>query len=167
MNSTVAGCGLRPSTGGGLPKATQCRRALPAVIEVPHDTTRTVTSLLLSGNAGAAARYQVAVLACRLAGRYRRAGGADRCSTAGSAAAAGFAPDGIMAELRRLHYERPRTPPACCLMAALTRLKAGDADLSLWLRLSVFSAQSDRNAGGTRICLPQTCRRSKAEMWGG
>ena len=40
-------------------------RTFPAVIEVPHDTTRTVTSLLLSGSFKRYPRHQVDILACR------------------------------------------------------------------------------------------------------
>ena len=49
----------------------------PAVLEVPHDTTRTITSLLLSGTFAASARHQVAVLPC---GRnHADDGGPHRC----------------------------------------------------------------------------------------
>jgi 6-methylsalicylate decarboxylase len=91
----------------------------PAVIEVPHDTTRTVTSLLLSGSF---ARYRdikwlfshaggtVPMLAGRIGSFFDRAGNRDR-----------FAPDGIETEFRRLYYDTANaTHPAS--MAALTTL---------------------------------------------
>ena len=77
--------------------------ALPAVIEVPHDTTRTVTSLLLSGTLArlrdikwlfSHAGGTIPMLAGRIDAFYQRA-----------ATAGGFAPDGVMAEFRRLHYD--------------------------------------------------------------
>jgi 6-methylsalicylate decarboxylase len=93
-----------------------------AVIEVPHDTTRTVTSLLVSGGF---ARWRdikwlfshgggtVPMLAGRIEAffdaRFRKMG------------AAGPAPDGVEAELRRLYYDTANaTHPAA--MAALLKL---------------------------------------------
>ena len=102
VHPLVAACCGRLSVG-----------AFPAVIEVPHDTTRTVTSLLLSGTFArlrdikwlfSHAGGTVPMLAGRIDAFYgQRARAADS-----------FAPDGIEAELRRLlYYEHPRgTPPA-------------------------------------------------------
>jgi 6-methylsalicylate decarboxylase len=93
--------------------------AFPAVIEVPHDTTRTVTSLLLSGTLARSrdikwlfshAGGTIPMLAGRIDAFYQRA-----------ATAGGFAPDGIMAELRRLHYDTANATGAPS-MAALTKL---------------------------------------------
>jgi len=91
----------------------------PGVIEVPHDTTRAVTSLLLSGTF---ARYRnirwifshaggtVPMLAGRIDYFHGRAQNA-----------AQFAPEGIEAEFRRLHYDTANaTHPAS--MAALLKL---------------------------------------------
>jgi predicted TIM-barrel fold metal-dependent hydrolase len=97
--------------------------AFPAVIEVPHDTTRTVTSLLLSGTFArlrdikwlfSHAGGTIPMLAGRIEAFYARAaatGDKDKS----------FAPDGILAELRRLHYDTANaaSPPA---MAALMKL---------------------------------------------
>jgi len=94
----------------------------PAVIEVPHDTTRTVVSLLLSG---AFVRFRsikwlfshgggtIPMLAGRIAAFYdQQARGPN-----------GFAPDGVEAELRRLYYDTANaTHPAA--MAALLKLVA-------------------------------------------
>src|SRR5262249_57969740 len=74
----------------------------PAVIEVPHDTTRTVTSLLLSGSF---ARYRdikwlfshgggtIPMMAGRIDAFYGRRPNLKE-----------FAPDRIVGELKRLHY---------------------------------------------------------------
>ncbi len=92
----------------------------PAVIEVPHDTTRTVVSLLLSG---AFARLRdikwlfshgggtIPFLAGRIEAFYdQKARGPN-----------GFAPDGIEAEFQRLYYDTANaTHPAA--MAALQKL---------------------------------------------
>jgi predicted TIM-barrel fold metal-dependent hydrolase len=94
--------------------------AFPAVIEVPHDTTRTVTSLLLSGTLArlrdikwlfSHAGGTIPMLAGRIDAFYGQRAGT----------ASGFAPDGIMAELRRLHYDTANalSVPA---VAALTKL---------------------------------------------
>lgn len=103
--------------------ATCCGRlsvgTFPAVIEVPHDTTRAVVSLLLSGSF---ARYRdikwlfshgggtIPMLAGRVNFFHGQAKNIDQ-----------FAPDGIEAELKRLHYDTANaTHPAP--MAALLKL---------------------------------------------
>src|ERR1700726_3546869 len=78
--------------------------AFPAVIEVPHDTTRTVTSL---SRGGATTPF----LAGRIEAFYEQR----------ARAASGFASDGIEAEFRRLYYDTANaTHPAA--MAALMKL---------------------------------------------
>jgi predicted TIM-barrel fold metal-dependent hydrolase len=93
--------------------------AFPAVIEVPHDTTRTVTSLLLSGTLArlrdikwlfSHAGGTIPMLAGRIDAFYSQA------PTAHS-----FAPDGIEAEFRRLHYDTANSTSAPA-MAALMKL---------------------------------------------
>jgi 6-methylsalicylate decarboxylase len=91
----------------------------PAVIEVPHDTTRTIVSLLLSGTFArmrdikwlfSHAGGTIPMLAGRIESFFDRAGNRDH-----------FAPDGIEAEFRRLYYDTANaTHPAS--MAALTSL---------------------------------------------
>ena len=93
--------------------------AFPAVIEVPHDTTRTITSLLLSGSL---ARYRdikwifshgggtIPMLAGRIEGFY----GHNR-------KAKEFAPDGIFNEFARLYYDTANVTSAPA-MAALLKL---------------------------------------------
>jgi predicted TIM-barrel fold metal-dependent hydrolase len=94
--------------------------AFPAVIEVPHDTTRTVVSLLLSGSLTRLRDITwlfshgggtIPFLAGRIEAFYdEKARGPN-----------GFAPDGIEAEFRRLHYDTANaTHPAA--MAALQKL---------------------------------------------
>ena len=109
VHPLVASCCGRLSVG-----------AFPAVIEVPHDTTRTVVSLLLSGTLARLRDIKwlfshgggtVPMLAGRIEAFYeQRARGAN-----------GFAPDGIEAEFRRLNYDTANaTHPAS--MAALLKL---------------------------------------------
>jgi 6-methylsalicylate decarboxylase len=93
--------------------------ALPAVIEVPHDTTRTVTSLLLSGTL--ARLRDIKWLFSHAGGTIPMLAGRIDAFYGQRAAAAGFAPDGIMAELRRLHYDTANATSVPS-MAALTRL---------------------------------------------
>jgi 6-methylsalicylate decarboxylase len=113
--------------------------ALPAVIEVPHDTTRTITSLLLSGTLArlrdikwlfSHAGGTIPMLAGRIDAFYGQRAGV----------AGGFAPDGVMAELRR-HRERHQR----AVDGGAHEVCAGDPD-HVRLGLSVFSAQSDRSA---------------------
>jgi predicted TIM-barrel fold metal-dependent hydrolase len=89
------------------------------VIEVPHDTTRTIVSLLLSGTFAqlrdikwlfSHAGGTIPMLAGRIESFFDRSGAHDR-----------IAPDGIEAEFRRLYYDTANaTHPAS--MAALTKL---------------------------------------------
>ncbi len=94
--------------------------AIPAVIEVPHDTTRTIVSLLLSGSFARQRDIKwlfshgggtIPFLAGRIEAFYdKKARGPN-----------GIAPDGIEAEFRRLYYDTANvTHPAA--MAALTKL---------------------------------------------
>ncbi len=92
----------------------------PAVIEVPHDTTRTVVSLLLSGSFVRQPDIKwifshgggtIPFLAGRIEAFYDKK----------ARAPGGFAPDGIEAEFRRLYYDTANaTHPAA--MAALQKL---------------------------------------------
>ena len=91
----------------------------PAVIEVPHDTTRAVVSLLLSGTLARNRDTRflfshgggtIPMLAGRINYFHGQAKNVDQ-----------FAPDGIEAELRRLYYDTANaTHPAS--MAALLKL---------------------------------------------
>jgi predicted TIM-barrel fold metal-dependent hydrolase len=94
--------------------------AFPAVIEVPHDTTRTVVSLLLSGTFTRQRDIKwifshgggtIPFLAGRIEAFYDKK----------ARAPGGVAPDGIEAEFRRLYYDTANaTHPAA--MAALQKL---------------------------------------------
>ena len=95
--------------------------AFPAVIEVPHDTTRTVTSLLLSGTFGrlrdikwlfSHAGGTIPMLAGRIQAFYGR-------STRGDQSA--LTAEGIAEEFRRLHYDTANATSAPA-MAALMKL---------------------------------------------
>ena len=91
----------------------------PSVLEYPHDTTRTIVSLLISGTFVRLRDIKwlfshgggtIPMLAGRVEAFFDRAGNRDR-----------FAPDGIEAEFRRLYYDTANaTHPAS--MAALTKL---------------------------------------------
>jgi predicted TIM-barrel fold metal-dependent hydrolase len=92
--------------------------AFPAAIEVPHDTTRTITSLLLSGGF---ARWRdidwlfshaggtMPMMAGRIESFYERSEGGSR--------APAFAPRGIMGELRRLNYDTANATSAAAIAA--------------------------------------------------
>jgi predicted TIM-barrel fold metal-dependent hydrolase len=108
VHPLVAACCARLSVG-----------TFPAVIEVPHDTTRTVTSLLLSGSF---ARYR------DIKWLFSHAGGTIPLMAGRIDAFYGkrpnlkeFAPDGIMGEMRRLHYDTANATSAPT-MAALLKL---------------------------------------------
>ena len=77
--------------------------AFPAVIEVPHDTTRTVTSLLLSG--GFARWRDIRWLFSHAGGTVPMMAGRINAFYANSPKRPEFAPDGIEAELRKLYYD--------------------------------------------------------------
>ena len=93
--------------------------AFPAVLEVPHDTTRTVTSLLLSG---ALARYRdIKWLFSHAGGTIPMLAGRIDAFYGASPKLKEFAPDGIMAELARLNYDTANAGSAPAI-AALTKL---------------------------------------------
>jgi predicted TIM-barrel fold metal-dependent hydrolase len=93
----------------------------PAVIEVPHDTTRAVTSLLLSGSF--ARHRDIRWLFSHGGGTIPMLAGRINFFHGNAKNVAEFAPDGIEAELRRLHYDTANaTHPAS--MAALLKLVA-------------------------------------------
>jgi 6-methylsalicylate decarboxylase len=91
----------------------------PAVIEVPHDTTRTVTSLLLSG--GFARWRDIKWLFSHAGGTIPMMAGRINSFYAARPNLKDFAPEGIEGELRRLHYDTANAtfPPT---MAALLKL---------------------------------------------
>ena len=109
VHPLVASCCGRLSVG-----------AFPAVIEVPHDTTRTIVSLLLSGRF--AQQRDIKWLFSHAGGTLPfLAGRIEAFYEQRARAPGGFAPDGIEAELRRLSYDTANaTHPAA--MAALMKL---------------------------------------------
>jgi predicted TIM-barrel fold metal-dependent hydrolase len=92
VHPLVAACCGRLSVG-----------TFPAVIEVPHDTTRTMTSLLLSGSF---ARYRdIKWIFSHAGGTMPMMAGRIDSFYGKHPKAKEFAPDGIFAELARLHYD--------------------------------------------------------------
>jgi len=94
--------------------------AFPAVIEVPHDTTRTIVSLLLSGSF--ARQRDIRWIFSHGGGTIPfLAGRIEAFYDTKARSSGGFAPDGIEAEFRRLYYDTANaTHPAA--MAALQKL---------------------------------------------
>jgi 6-methylsalicylate decarboxylase len=91
----------------------------PAVIEVPHDTTRTVTSLLLSG---AFARWRdIKWLFSHAGGTIPMMAGRIDAFYGQRSNLHEFAPEGIMGELKRLNYDTANATSAPA-MAALLKL---------------------------------------------
>jgi 6-methylsalicylate decarboxylase len=108
VHPLVAACCGRLSVG-----------AFPAVIEVPHDTTRTVTSLLLSGSF---ARYRdIKWLFSHAGGTVPMLAGRIDAFYGKSPKIKEMAPDGIFSELARLHYDTANATAAPA-MAALLKL---------------------------------------------
>lgn len=90
----------------------------PAVIEVPHDTTRAVTSLLLSG---ALARYRdIRWLFSHGGGTIPMLAGRIGYFCGLRKDVANFAPEGIENEFRRLHYDTANAANAASMAALLT-----------------------------------------------
>jgi predicted TIM-barrel fold metal-dependent hydrolase len=93
--------------------------AFPAVIEVPHDTTRTVTSLLLSGSF---ARYRdIKWLFSHAGGTVPMLAGRINAFYGTRPNLKEFAPEGIFGELKRLYYDTANAASAPT-MAALLKL---------------------------------------------
>jgi predicted TIM-barrel fold metal-dependent hydrolase len=91
----------------------------PAVIEVPHDTTRTVTSLLLSG--GLARWRDIKWIFSHAGGTIPMMAGRIDAFYGNRPNLKEFAPDGIMGEMRRLYYDTANATSAPT-MAALNKL---------------------------------------------
>ena len=108
VHPLVAACCGRLSVG-----------TFPAVIEVPHDTTRTVTSLLLSGSF---ARYRdIKWIFSHAGGTIPMMAGRIDAFYGKRSELKEFAPDGIFGELARLYYDTANATSAPT-MAALLKL---------------------------------------------
>jgi predicted TIM-barrel fold metal-dependent hydrolase len=91
--------------------------AFPAVIEVPHDTTRTVTSLLLSG--GFARWRDIQWLFSHAGGTIPMMAGRIVAFYARRPNITELAPEGIEAEFRRLNYDTANATSAPAIAALL------------------------------------------------
>ena len=89
----------------------------PAVIEVPHDTTRTVTSLLLSG--GFARWRDIQWLFSHAGGTIPMMAGRINSFYAKRPNLKEFAPEGIEGELKRLNYDTANATSAPAIAALL------------------------------------------------
>ena len=89
----------------------------PAVIEVPHDTTRTITSLLLSGTF--ARQRNIAWLFSHAGGTMPMMAGRIDAFYGKNPKASEFAPAGIFGELQRLHYDTANATSAPAMAALL------------------------------------------------
>jgi 6-methylsalicylate decarboxylase len=89
----------------------------PAVIEVPHDTTRTVTSLLLSG--GFARWREIKWLFSHAGGTIPMMAGRIDAFYGERPNLHEFAPEGILGELRRLNYDTANATSAPAIAALL------------------------------------------------
>ena len=106
VHPLVAACCGRLSVG-----------AFPAVIEVPHDTTRTVTSLLLSGSF---ARYRdIKWLFSHAGGTVPMLAGRIDAFYGKSPKAKEIAPEGIFAELARQYYDTANATSVPAMTALL------------------------------------------------
>jgi 6-methylsalicylate decarboxylase len=94
----------------------------PAVIEVPHDTTRTVTSLLLSG--GFARWRDISWLFSHAGGTIPMMAGRIESFYGDRPNVKEFAPDGILGELRRLNYDTANATSAPAVAALLKLVTA-------------------------------------------
>lgn len=111
VHPLVAACCGRLSVG-----------AFPAVIEVPHDTTRTVTSLLLSGSF---ARYRdIKWLFSHAGGTIPFLAGRIDAFYGHGPKAKEIAPDGIFNEFARLHYDTANATSAPAIAALLKLVPA-------------------------------------------
>jgi 6-methylsalicylate decarboxylase len=109
VHPLVANCCAQLGVGAG-----------PSVIEVPHDTTRAITNLLLSGGF---ARWRdinwlfshaggtIPMMAGRIESFYAR--------SEGTSSVRDFAPEGIMGELRRLNYDTANATSSGAIAALL------------------------------------------------
>jgi 6-methylsalicylate decarboxylase len=94
----------------------------PAVIEVPHDTTRTVTSLLLSGSF---ARWRdIQWLFSHAGGTIPMMAGRIDSFYGERPNLKDFAPEGILGELRRLNYDTANATNAPAIAALLKLVPA-------------------------------------------
>ena len=94
----------------------------PAVIEVPHDTTRTVTSLLLAG--GFARWRDIPWLFSHAGGTIPMMAGRIESFYGARPNLREFAPDGILGELRRLNYDTANATSAPAIAALLKLVPA-------------------------------------------
>jgi predicted TIM-barrel fold metal-dependent hydrolase len=106
VHPLVAACCGRLSVG-----------TFPAVIEVPHDTTRTVTSLLLSGSF--ARHRDIRWLFSHAGGTIPMMAGRVDSFYGRNPKLKEFAPDGVIGELRRLNYDTANATSAPALAALL------------------------------------------------
>jgi predicted TIM-barrel fold metal-dependent hydrolase len=94
----------------------------PAVIEVPHDTTRAVTSLLLSG--GFARWRDVQWLFSHAGGTIPMMAGRINSFYGNRPDLKEFAPEGIVGELKRLNYDTANATSAPAIAALLKLVPA-------------------------------------------
>src|ERR1700751_2007321 len=106
VHPLVASCCRQPTVG-----------SFPAVIEVPHDTTRTVTSLLLSG--GFARWRDIKWLFSHAGGTIPMMAGRIDAFYGARANLRECAPEGVIGELKRLNYDTANATSAGAIAALL------------------------------------------------